>query len=91
MENFSFQNLTNLPIEKLMAMRDTVDRAILAKQAGRFSLADKVEFQARRNEMLEGVVARVNTNTLTIVTAKNGRWRIPFELCHKINDAEEDE
>ena len=88
-------DLDGLNYEELMALNDEiVDRlnkmdAIQSLQAMvALNIGTKVSFESKMGRQV-GVVVKLNTKTVRVVTGDGRSWKVPPHLLSKVNEASE--
>ena len=58
------------------------------KEASKYRVGDRVEFEGKHGKVLRGVVRRINMKTLTIdEEGRPMRWRVPYCYCKPLEEA----
>jgi hypothetical protein len=55
-----------------------------------FAKGDRVVFENREGQILEGVVLRINTKTVSVLTDEDGRWKVGPSLLRPVPSGDEE-
>ena len=72
---------------------DNIDTSIYEKTdkltANNLSVGDCVGFRSSRDgKDIAGVIKRLNTKTVSLITSSGCKWRVSYAYLHRIHDAE---